>query len=195
MGSEEIDLAELPFSNDNSSLHDTNVLDSTRGSINMVSPIMPYHFNTNIIPSKPEYIFQLDTSRSRPFTLRLTYITGSGYITGLALGGSWGIVEGCIALFRLQDASRKVRITAMLNSITRRGPLFGNNLGILSMYFAFSEQIIRRFRNNQDNLNKVFAAIFAGTLWRCTKSLRATVIAGFFGGIVVGCYHLFDDSI
>ena len=167
-------------------------LSSTSNSLlSPISPILPYHFNTHRIPSHPEYLFQIDTSKSRPFTLRLTYITGSGYLTGLAFGGLWGIAEGFFTILKLREASRKVNLTAMLNSITRRGPFFGNTLGILSMYFAMSEQILRKLRNREDNINKIVAGFTAGAIWRCSKSLRALTLAGAIGGSLVGSYYLF----
>ena len=164
---------------------------SSSSVLSSISPILPYHFDTQIIPSHPEFLFQIDTSRSRPFTLRLTYITGSGYLAGLAFGGMWGITEGFITIFKHRETSRKVNLTAMLNSITRRGPFFSNTLGIITMYFAFSEQIFRKVRNKEDNVNKIIAAIAAGSLWRCTKSLRAVTLAGVIGGTIVGSYCIF----
>ena len=165
---------------------------SSSSLLSSISPILPYHFNAHIIPTQPEFLFQIDTSRSRPFTLRLTYITGSGYLTGLTCGGLWGLSEGFISIFKHRDTSRKVKITAMLNSITRRGPFFANTLGIITMYFAFSEQIFRKFRGKEDNFNKIIAAFTAGSLWKCTRSLRALTFGGLIGGTIVGSYYMFN---
>ena len=171
---------------------DATISQYSGGLAKMLSPIEPYHFNTDMVPSRPEFVFQMDTSRSRPFTLRLTYITGAGYLTGLTIGGSWGVFEGFNSILLMQESSRKVKFTALLNSITRRGPFLGNNLGILSMYFAFSEQVFRKFRNKEDKLNKMLAAVSAGCLWRSTKSFRAIIFAGIMGGTIVGSYYIFD---
>lgn len=179
---------------DNTADDDSIISHSSGGFVKMLSPIKPYHFSTDIVPSKPEFVFQIDTSRSRPFTLRLTYITGAGYLAGLTIGGSWGVFEGFKSIFQMQGAGRKVKFAAILNLITRRGPFLGNNLGILSMYFAFSEQMFRKFRDKEDRINKILAAVSSGSLWRSTKSLRATIFAGIIGGIFAGSYFIFDIS-
>ena len=179
----------------NNTVPDNSIFSPSSGPlVKMLSPIKPYHFNTDIVPSRPEFVFQIDTSRSRPFTLRLTYITGAGYLTGLTIGGSWGLFEGLKSVLQMQEASRKVNFTALLNSITRRGPFLGNNLGILSMYFAFSEQMLRKFRNKEDKFNKILAAVSSGCLWRSTKSFRAATFAGIVGGTIAGTYFIFEFS-
>ena len=160
-----------------------------------ISPIMPYHFDTQSIPKVPQYVFEIDTNKSRPFTQRLTYTTGTGYILGLSTGGIWGLGEGIVTIRKLQEASGKVKITALLNSVTRRGPFIANNFGIVTMYFAISEQIFRRVRSESDQKNKLLAAISAGILWKCTKSVRATVLAAIFGGTIAGSYILIDKNV
>ena len=47
---------------------------------------------------------------------------------GLAVGGVWGIGEG---VQRGVGLSNRLKATAIVNGITRRGPFLGNNLAIL----------------------------------------------------------------
>lgn len=47
---------------------------------------------------------------------------------GLAVGGVWGLYEG---LWRPDGKTVRLRMNAVLNGITRRGPFTGNSLGVL----------------------------------------------------------------
>ena len=50
-------------------------------------------------------------------------------LTGLALGGLWGLREG--ASKPLAVSNSRLRINSVLNSVTRRGTFIGNSAGVL----------------------------------------------------------------
>jgi import inner membrane translocase subunit TIM23 len=60
---------------------------------------------------------------SRGWSDDLCYGTGVSYLAGLSMGGAWGLAEG----LRRTPASAppKLRLNAVLNACTRRGPFLG----------------------------------------------------------------------
>lgn len=50
-------------------------------------------------------------------------------LAGLALGGLWGLREG--SRKQLAVTNSRLRINAILNSVTRRGTFVGNSAGVL----------------------------------------------------------------
>ncbi|KAK1232722.1 Mitochondrial import inner membrane translocase subunit tim23 [Marasmius sp. AFHP31] len=66
---------------------------------------------------------------SRGWSDDLCYGTGTMYLSGLAMGGAWGLREG--ARRPLAVSSTRLRINSVLNSVTRRGTFIGNSAGVL----------------------------------------------------------------
>lgn len=54
---------------------------------------------------------------------------------GLALGGLWGLREG--SKKQLAVSNSRLRINAILNSVTRRGTFVGNSAGVLGKHHSF----------------------------------------------------------
>lgn len=52
---------------------------------------------------------------------------------GLAVGGTYGFAEGMRTT--PANAPARIRINAILNAITRRGPYLGNTAGILAISY------------------------------------------------------------
>ena len=50
---------------------------------------------------------------------------------GLSVGGGWGFGEG---LSRVEGTSTRLRMTTVVNGVTRRGPLMANNLAVLGQH-------------------------------------------------------------
>ena len=70
---------------------------------------------------------------SRGWSDDLCYGTGVTYLSALAMGGAWGLAEG---LNRSQGiTSSKLRLNAVLNAVTRRGPFLGNNAGVIALVY------------------------------------------------------------
>lgn len=88
---------------------------------------------------------------SRGFTDDLCYGTGITYLSALGIGGSLGLVEG---LRRVPvTAPTKIKLNAILNGVTRRGPFLGNSAGVVAMMynglstFLEDRMIANRFRH------------------------------------------------
>ena len=50
---------------------------------------------------------------------------------GLVVGGVWGLGEG---VNRVEGTSTRLRMTTVVNGVTRRGPLMANNLAVLGQH-------------------------------------------------------------
>lgn len=63
-------------------------------------------------------------------------------LTGLALGGAWGVREG--ARRPLAVSNSRLRINSILNSVTRRGTFIGNSAGVMGKFAASPMEIYCR---------------------------------------------------
>ena len=84
-----------------------------------------------------EYYLDGEGDAKVSFGNNVCLTTGYYYLTGLGIGGAWGLAEGIKAPLLVQ--SHKFRWNAILNGITRRGPFVGNQLGVLAVYSVFIE--------------------------------------------------------
>ena len=53
---------------------------------------------------------------------------GTSYLTGVAVGGVWGVYDG---LWSAEGTSARLRGNSILNGLTRRGPYMGNTFAVL----------------------------------------------------------------
>ncbi len=53
---------------------------------------------------------------------------GTSYLTGVAVGGFWGVYDG---LRSAEGTSARLRGNSILNGLTRRGPYMGNTFAVL----------------------------------------------------------------
>ncbi|KNE62976.1 mitochondrial import inner membrane translocase subunit [Allomyces macrogynus ATCC 38327] len=127
-----------------------------------------------------EYIFTDDSPLhaasggfvpSRSWTDDLCYGTGTAYLSGLLFGGSWGFVQGM--RIPLPVASAKLRVNAVLNAMTRRGPFVANSIGVLAlMYNSMNSAITSQVGTANAPAASVMAAASAGALFKATSTLR-----------------------
>jgi mitochondrial import inner membrane translocase subunit TIM23 len=118
---------------------------------------------------------------SRGWSDDLCYGTGVTYLTALAMGGTWGLVEG---LNRSPaSAPPKLRLNSVLNSVTRRGPFLGNSAGVVAMVYNGVNSTIGYYRGKHDSANSIVAGALSGMLFKSTRGVRPMMISG---GIVAG---------
>lgn len=118
---------------------------------------------------------------SRGWSDDLCYGTGVTYLTALAMGGTWGLVEG---LNRAPASSPpKLRLNSVLNSVTRRGPFLGNSAGVVAMVYNGVNSTIGYYRGKHDSANSLVAGALSGMLFKSTRGLRPMMISG---GVVAG---------
>lgn len=79
------------------------------------------------------YLFESDLLKKRSFVEEMCFYTGTSYLSGVFLGGTFGFFEGVKKARELDTTVRKLRVNAILNGISRRGPTLGSNLGVLGM--------------------------------------------------------------
>lgn len=68
---------------------------------------------------------------SRGWSDDLCYGTGTTYLSGLALGGMLGVREGLVRPLGVQSPTARLRLNAVLNSVTRRASFLGNSAGVI----------------------------------------------------------------
>lgn len=121
---------------------------------------------------------------SRGWSDDLCYGTGTMYLSGLALGGAWGVREG--ASRPLAVSNSRLRLNSILNSVTRRGTFIGNSAGVLALVYNGVNSSIDAFRGKHDMLGSMTAGALTGALYKSTAGVKpaiaaATVISGMAG--------------
>lgn len=121
---------------------------------------------------------------SRGWSDDLCYGTGTTYLTGLSLGGAWGLAEG---LRRSPvTAPPKIRLNGVLNSVTRRGPFLGNSAGVVAMVYNGFNSMLGSFRGKHDALNSVAAGALSGMVFKSTRGLKPMMISGGIVASIAG---------
>ncbi|KAF9477770.1 Tim17-domain-containing protein [Pholiota conissans] len=121
---------------------------------------------------------------SRGWSDDLCYGTGTMYLSGLALGGAWGVREG--ARRPLAVSNTRLRINSILNSVTRRGTFIGNSAGVLALVYNGVNSSIDAFRGKHDTAGSMAAGALTGALFKSTAGIKpaiaaATVVSGMAG--------------
>lgn len=117
---------------------------------------------------------------SRGWSDDLCYGTGTTYLTCLALGGSYGVVEG---LRRSGPSdSFKLRLNTVLNAVTRRGPFLGNSGAVVAIIYNGINSTIGALRGRHDVFNSVGSGVLAGVLFKSTRGPRSAAVSGGIAG-------------
>ncbi|KAH7442247.1 hypothetical protein KP509_03G078400 [Ceratopteris richardii] len=133
------------------------------------------------LPSSPEFLFPEEAAvQRRNWSENLTYYTGSGYLSGAAIGGTLGLVDGLRAAE--EGDTLKLRINRVLNGSGHRGRSYGNKLGVVGLLYAGMESAIVHYRGTDDILNSIAAGLGTGALFRIAAGPRAAAFAGAIGG-------------
>lgn len=111
----------------------------------------------------------------KDWTDDLCYGTGAVYLTGLTVGGAYGLAEGLRNT--PANASFRLRLNGILNAITRRGPFLGNSAGVLTLVYNGINSSIDYFRGEHDYLNSLAAGALSGAIFKSTKGPKPMMIA------------------
>jgi import inner membrane translocase subunit TIM23 len=126
---------------------------------------------------------------SRGWSDDLCYGTGITYVSALGLGGVWGLAEG---LQRTPATTPpRLRLNAVLNSVTRRGPFMGNSAGVIALVYNVTNSFIGHMRGKHDAGNSVVAGALSGALFKSSRGLRPTMISS---GLVASAAGLWAVS-
>ncbi|KAF2095688.1 putative mitochondrial import inner membrane translocase subunit tim23 [Rhizodiscina lignyota] len=125
---------------------------------------------------------------SRGWSDDLCYGTGVTYLSALAMGGVWGLAEG---LNKSQGiTSPKLRLNAVLNAVTRRGPFLGNSAGVIAMVYNGINSTIGHYRGKHDAANSIAAGALSGMLFKSTRGTRQMLISGGLVGTAAGAWAI-----
>ncbi|KAG6813830.1 hypothetical protein H0H92_006774 [Tricholoma furcatifolium] len=138
---------------------------------------------------------------SRGWSDDLCYGTGTMYLSGLALGGAWGIREG--AQRPLAVTNTRLRINSILNSVTRRGTFIGNSAGVLvfsqskmtALLYNGVNSTIDAVRGKHDTLGSMGAGAVTGALFKSTAGVRPAIAAAAFMSGMAGVWSYVKRSI
>ncbi|KAG5923375.1 hypothetical protein E4U42_004980 [Claviceps africana] len=128
---------------------------------------------------------------SRGFTDDLCYGTGITYLAGLSLGGVWGLKDG---LQKSVGQPPKLRLNAVLNGMTRRGPFLGNSAGVVAIVYNCINSLIGMARGKHDAANSVVAGVLSGMVFKSTRGSRSMVISGGVVGSVAAAWAIVRRS-
>ena len=123
---------------------------------------------------------------SRGWSDDLCYGTGVTYLSALAIGGTWGLIEGVNRL--PPTAPPKLRLNSALNAITRRGPFLGNSAGVVAMMYNGINSTIGYYRGKHDAFNSVAAGGISGMVFKSTRGIRPMVISGSIVASIAGTW-------
>ena len=132
-----------------------------------------------------EYLFEDEYKVAGPsLGSRVCHGTGMSYLTGLALGGAWGIAEG---LAHPDAKTPRLRLNAVLNACTRRGPFLGNNLSLIALFYNLIHGVGLKITEREADIFSTFAsASTAGMMYRFSKGPQKMLIAGLACGSIMG---------
>lgn len=76
------------------------------------------------------------------------------------------------------SAPPKIRLNAVLNSMTRRGPFLGNSAGVIAMVYNGINSTIGYYRGRHDSANSIVAGALSGMLFKSSRGIRPMMISG-----------------
>ncbi|KDN53366.1 putative MAS6-mitochondrial inner membrane import translocase subunit [Tilletiaria anomala UBC 951] len=114
---------------------------------------------------------------SRGWSDDLCYGTGTTYLSGLAIGGMLGAREGLTRPLGVNNPTTRLRLNAVLNSITRRGSFFGNSAGVIALIYNIIDASIDAARGKHDIYGAVAAGSISGVIFKSTAGPRAMLIS------------------
>lgn len=86
------------------------------------------------------------------------------------------------------NAPPRLRLNAVLNSITRRGPFLGNSAGVIAMVYNGVNSTIGYYRGRHDSANSITAGAISGMLFKSTRGVRPMLISGGIVASVAGSW-------
>jgi import inner membrane translocase subunit TIM23 len=155
------------------------------GAYKYGTSLSPYDIDPRYLPQTPEFIFPIER-QSRSLSAKMFDSVGTAYISGLSIGGVWGLVEGVRSL---DGKTGRLRVNSIVNGCTRRGPFLGNSLGVLALMYSSLEHALCKATNKEDHVTvKMSAATLTGVLFKSTAGIRSMAIAAALGAGLSGAY-------
>ncbi|KAF5316383.1 hypothetical protein D9619_006121 [Psilocybe cf. subviscida] len=130
---------------------------------------------------------------SRGWSDDLCYGTGTMYLTGLTLGGVWGVREG--ARRPLAVNNTRLRVNSILNSVTRRGTFIGNSAGVMALLYNGVNSSIDAFRGKHDTAGSMAAGAVTGALFKSTAGIKPAIAAATVASGMAGIWSYVKKSV
>jgi len=130
---------------------------------------------------------------SRGWSDDLCYGTGTMYLGGLALGGTWGVSEGARRPLAMSNA--RLRLNSILNAVTRRGTFIGNSAGVLALVYNGVNSSIDAWRGKHDTAGSMAAGAVTGALFKSTAGVRPALVAGTIVSGMAGLWSYVKKSV
>ncbi|KAI5953743.1 TIM23 [Candida theae] len=168
---------------------------STSSYASLLHPLAGLDKGIEYLDLEEEKLNQVEGSQglipSRSWTDDLCYGTGAVYLMGLGIGGLSGFQHGLKTL--PANSPGKVQLNHILNNITKRGPFFGNNAGVLALTYNLIDSTLDGVRGKHDDVNSVVAGALAGALFRSSRGLKpmaySSVLMAGAAGLWCGIKH------
>lgn len=123
---------------------------------------------------------------SRGWSDDLCYGTGITYVSALSVGGLWGLREGLMR--SPPSAPPKLRLNAVLNAVTRRGPFLGNSAAVIAMVYNGVNSTMAYYRGKHDAVNNVTAGALSGMVFKSTRGLKPMLTSGALVAAIAGAW-------
>jgi len=130
---------------------------------------------------------------SRGWSDDLCYGTGTMYLTGLGVGGVWGVREGVRRPLAVSNA--RLRINSILNSVTRRGTFIGNSTGVLALVYNGINSSIDHWRGRHDAVGSMVAGALTGAIYKSTAGVKPALAAATFVSGLAGIWSFLKQSV
>jgi len=130
---------------------------------------------------------------SRGWSDDLCYGTGTMYLTGLGVGGVWGLREGVRRPLAVSNA--RLRINSVLNSVTRRGTFIGNSAGVLALVYNGINSSIDHWRGRHDAAGSMVAGALTGVIYKSTAGVKPALAAATFMSGLAGIWSFLKQSV
>ncbi|WWD21989.1 hypothetical protein CI109_106477 [Kwoniella shandongensis] len=131
---------------------------------------------------------------SRGWTDDLCVGTGTTYLSGLVLGGTWGLKEGATRPLG-NNPSFKLRLNSILNGCTRRGSFMGNSLGVLAIFYNLANSSFDAIRGKHDAANAMAAAALSGAIYKSTAGVRPALVGAGLMTAAAGSWSAFKNFV
>jgi len=130
---------------------------------------------------------------SRGWSDDLCYGTGTMYLTGLGVGGVWGLREGVRRPLAVSNS--RLRINSILNSVTRRGTFIGNSAGVLALVYNGINSSIDHWRGRHDAAGSMAAGALTGAIYKSTAGVKPALAAATFMSGLAGIWSFLKQSV
>lgn len=130
---------------------------------------------------------------SRGWSDDLCYGTGTMYLTGLGVGGAWGLREGFSRPLGMSNA--RLRINSVLNAVTRRGTFIGNSAGVLALVYNGINSSIDHWRGRHDAAGSMVAGALTGAIYKSTAGVKPALAAATFVSGLAGIWSFLKQSV